>query len=441
MSIRLAPQGLIGNVMLVLIGAILLELVASALIFEMADIHGARTLRSGALADKLVVVTRVMDSTPPTSRAAVAEGLSTPKTHVRWTPAAAPTQDARREALRLAGELKQREPLLAERDVRLLRVDRDMIGETRTVAAVRLADGGWVEVTSRLRGQSHGMLWAAVGSAVILSVAIILIAVIMLRSMGRPLRALTHAADSVGHGDAAQPVPELGAGDLRRVAHAFNAMQQRINDLLRERTQALAAAGHDLRTPLARIRLRAGLVADPAARRALEDDVDEMIGMLDSLLAYFGGRHEGEPRRQVDLAALCMTLVDAASDAGREASYAGPERLVACVPTSSVRRAVDNLIQNALSYGDRADVTLQADEGGVVIRVEDDGPGIPESQFARVREPFARLDAARARNTGGMGLGLSIVQRVADQEAGELVLANRAPRGLRAELRLPHRTS
>jgi signal transduction histidine kinase len=440
MQVRLAPQGLIGHVVLVLMGAILLELLASAVIFELADIHGARTMRAGALADKLTVVTRVMESTPGGSRAAVADGLSTPKTEVRWLPEGDPVQNTDDRATRLARELQQREPMLAGRDVRVVGVDDGAggFGESHIAAAVRLGDGSWVQVASHLRAQSYGALWAAGGSAVILSVAITLIAIIVLRSMGSPLRALARAAESVGQGVAVH-VPEEGAGDLRRVAHAFNQMQARINDLLRERTEALAAAGHDLRTPLSRIRLRAGLVADARTRRALEDDVDEMISMLDSLLAYFGGRHEAEQRRPVDLAALCMTLVDAASDAGSEASYDGPERLVACVPSSSVRRAVDNLIQNALLYGDRAEVSLKLEGDHVVIRVEDDGPGIPEDQLTRVREPFVRLDNARARNTRGMGLGIPIVQRVADHEAGELILANRAPKGLRVELRLPHR--
>lgn len=439
MQVRLAPTGLIGRVALVLMAAILVELILSALIFEFADIHGARTLRAGALADKLTVITRVMESTPAGQRAVLAEGLSTPKATVRWLSGAKPAQDTEPATLALIRELHHREPALAGRDIRL-----SFVGETSSEgelsAAVRLGDGSWVQVVSHLSGQSFNVMWAVAGSTVILSIAVIIIAIILLRSMGSPLRALALAADHVGKG-APVHVPEEGAGDLRRVAHAFNAMQRRITDLLRSRTHALAAVSHDLRTPLARIRLRAGLVADPNARRALEEDVDEMVVMLDSLLAYLGGRDEAETRRPVDLAALCMTLVDAASDAGRTASYAGPERLVSLIQGSAVRRAVDNLIQNALSYGERADVSLYADEREVVIRVEDEGPGIPADQLERVREPFARLDDARARNTGGLGLGLSIVQRVAEHEEGRLLLANRQPRGLRAELRLPLRTA
>jgi signal transduction histidine kinase len=439
MQVRLAPSGLIGRVALVLMAAILVELIVSALIFEFADIHGARTMQARALADKLTVITRVMESTPAAHRPTLADGLSTPKATVRWLPSAVPAQDTEASTRWLIQELHDREPALAGRDIRIA-VAEDAAENDLLSAGVRLGDGTWAQVISRVKPQSFSVIWAVAGSTVSLSIAVITIAIILLRGMGSPLRALATAADHVGKG-APVHVPEEGAGDLRRVAHAFNAMQSRITELLRARTHALAAVSHDLRTPLARIRLRAGLVSDPQARRALEEDVDEMVVMLDSLLAYLGGRDEAEARRAVDLAALCMTLVDAASDAGRNASYAGPERLVASVQPSGVRRAIDNLIQNALNYGERADVSLFADGGQVVIRIEDDGPGIPADQLEHVREPFARLDDARARNTGGLGLGLSIVQRVAEHEAGELVLANREQRGLRAELRLPLRTA
>lgn len=180
-------------------------------------------------------------------------------------------------------------------------------------------------------------------------------------------------------------------------------------------------------------------MADAGAREALERDVDEMSGMLDSLLAYLGGRQEAETPRRVDLAAMCMTVVDAAVDAGASATYRGPERLAAEIRASAVKRAFENLVQNALIYGERADVSLLQAKDHFVLRVDDAGPGIPEAEHERVREAFERLDDARARNTGGLGLGLSIVDRVAQQEGGEFRLSNRPDGGLRAELRLPLR--
>lgn len=437
MQLRLVPQGLIGRVMLVLIGAVLVELIVSAIIFERTDIYSSRTLGVRALTEKMAVAVRVMEGTPAANRPEIARGLSTQMVDVRWL--AFDRQPPRRHAALqpLAIDMQRWESGLAGRDLRLrgpLSVNHAL--DTPLTASARLADGSRLEMTTRVRPKSLGAIVAGLGSAVILSITIMIIAVVLLRGLGSPLRVLARAADSVG-GGAPVHVPEEGAGDLRRVARAFNAMQRRIADLLRARTYALAAVSHDLRTPLARIRLQAGLVAEPQTRQALEADVDEVIAMLDSLLAYLGGRHEVEPRRPVDLAALCMTMVDATADAGRPASYSGPERLVSTVQPSAVRRAVDNLIQNALTYGERADVSLHVEEDRVAIRVEDQGPGIPLADLIRVREPFARLDDARARNTKGLGLGLSIVQRVAEHEGGELRLTNLPVQGLRAELLLP----
>jgi signal transduction histidine kinase len=307
--------------------------------------------------------------------------------------------------------------------------------EHEEISALR--DGSAVEAQAVLRTHVRSLVVQQAISAAILGAGVIGVTVLLLRSLGGPLRNLTHAAESLGQGRAVR-VPEEGAGDLRHLARAFNAMQTRISDLLAARTQALAAVGHDLRTPLARLRLRAGMVPDPETREALERDVEEMTAMLNSLLDYLGGRHESEPARLADLAAICMTLVDEASDAGGSVRYRGPEHLTAKVRPLAVKRAVNNLIQNAVAYAGRADLTLTAEPACAVLAVEDKGPGIPEEELGRVTEAFHRLDHARARNTAGLGLGLSIVQRVALSEGGELRLSNRPGGGLRAELRLPY---
>jgi signal transduction histidine kinase len=247
---------------------------------------------------------------------------------------------------------------------------------------------------------------------------------------------LASAANAVGQG-APVRIAEEGAGDLKLVAKAFNAMQARIADLISARTQALAAVGHDLRTPLSRLRLRASFIDDRAAREAMEADVDEMTAMLDSLLAYLSGDVDPEPRRLVDLAAMAMTLVDAATDLGRQARYAGPERLLVEVRPLSMKRALGNVLQNAILYGGRGEIILRRDDRQIVVAVEDDGPGIPEADMAQVLEPFSRLDSARARNTSGLGLGLTIVRGIVHREGGELAFHNRPQGGLRVEIRLP----
>ncbi|MBU1375547.1 MAG: HAMP domain-containing protein [Alphaproteobacteria bacterium] len=439
MTWRPWPQGLIGRVILVMMGAVLIEFVASSIVFERIDIHTTRAEQAHHLAEQLVVVTRVLNETPELQRPIVAQELSSQTAAVRWGEGSfRPPERQSGWLQRLQADMIGWEPSLAQQDLRLDLLGGDAGPRGRVIASVRMADGSRVHISSRVTTNPWEVIWTGLGSVAVLSVGVMFAAILLVRSFGGPLRSLAQAAENVGKG-APVHVREEGAGDLRRVAQAFNAMQSRINDLLAARTHALAAVSHDLRTPLARLRLRASFVSDSDAgtREALERDVDEMSHMLDSLLAYLGGRGEAETPRLTDLATLCMTVVDAAVDAGATATYHGPGRLAAMVRVSLVKRAFENLVQNALIYGGRADVSLLHTGDRIVLRVEDAGPGIPEADHDRVREAFERLDVARARNTAGLGLGLSIVQRVADQEGGEFVLMNRPSGGLCAELRLP----
>jgi len=222
-----------------------------------------------------------------------------------------------------------------------------------------------------------------------------------------------------------------------RVIAAFNRMQDRIGALIADRTQALAAVGHDLRTPLARLRLRAESVSDEAPRVAMERDLAEMEAMIASLLAYLGGEGDPEEPAVADIAVICATLVDDATDTGHDATYAGPDHLPMRVRRSALKRAIGNLVDNALRFGEAITVSLAQGPDGVVIAVEDDGPGIPPAMLGKVLEPFVRAGDERGRDTAGFGLGLSIVVRLVEVEGGTLSLANRPTGGLRAEIRLP----
>ncbi len=437
MTWRPWPQGLIGRVILVMMAAVLIEFTASSVVFERIDIHTTRSEQAHHLAEQLVVASRILGETSEPRRPLVARELSSRTAAVQWGEGSfRPPAEQGGWLGRLRADMERWEPSLVRQDLRLDLLGAEGGPQGRLIASVRMDDGTRVQISTRVTANPWGAIWAGLGSVAVLSAGVLMAAVLLVRSFGGPLRGLAIAAESVGQG-APVKVREEGAGDLRRVARAFNAMQTRITDLITARTHALAAVSHDLRTPLSRLRLRAGLVADPDTRDALERDVDEMTAMLDSLLAYLGGRQDAEAPRPVDLAALCMTIVDAAADTGAQATYRGPERLAADVRPLALKRAVDNLVQNALIYGGRADLTLEEAPGQILIRVEDDGPGIPEEHHARVREAFERLDDARARNTGGLGLGLSIVDRFALTEGGEFILSNRQAGGLRAELRLP----
>lgn len=436
-SWRLWPQRLVGQVTLVLMLAVALEFIGSSILFENSRLYPDRENQIRRVAEQLVAATEILESSSPGERGVRAAVISNRATHLTWSVLPTLVDGGRAVENDYRKELFDAEPSLRDRDLRVhADIDRALPRDTHLKVAVKLRDGSWMALSTKIRVAPWAVLLSGFGSAFTLGLGVIIAAALVLRNLSRPLRALAEAADKVGKGGQVR-IAESGAGDLKLVAKAFNAMQDRIAGLLQARTEALAAVGHDLRTPLARLRLRAGFVTDPDAREALEADVDEMTSMLDSLLAYLGGQEDPEPRRRTDLAAIAMTVVDDAADAERPATYAGLDHLPVLARPLSVKRAISNIVENALRYGGDAALTLTRDGDTAVLAIEDNGPGIPEAELTHVLQPFHRLDDARARNTGGLGLGLTIVQQILQRENGTLVLKNRPRGGLRVEIRLP----
>ena len=303
--------------------------------------------------------------------------------------------------------------------------------------SVGLSDGSWLNLSTI--APPAPPFWS---ERLILSIAVMIISVALLsawavRRMTGPLGTIADAADRLGRDMQTPPLPETGAGEVRRAARAFNRMQERLRDLLDARTRMLAAISHDLRTPITRLRLRAEFVDDEEQREKTLADLSEMENMIASTLAFARDDAQDEPRETVDLAALAQTVCDDLADAGRDCVFENAQSTAyACQPLA-LRRALTNLAENALAYGARARISLLSENEHLIVRIDDDGPGIPEEELARVFEPFYRLERSRSRETGGTGIGLCIVQSVAQAHGGEVRLANRAEGGLRAELVLP----
>ena len=249
------------------------------------------------------------------------------------------------------------------------------------------------------------------------------------RQIARPLAALEAAAQAAGRGDRTARAPETGPREVRRAAGAFNAMQATLALAEADRARMIGALGHDLRTPITSLRLRAALLPDADAAPMVAT-LDEMTVMAEGLLAFARGEAEPEDAERI---ALDAVLAELALARGAVAGRMEPVTILA--RPVALRRAVGNLLDNALRYGGGARLSLSREGGEAVIAVDDDGPGIPEERLAQVQEPFVRGDAARG--TGGAGLGLSIARAVAASHGGALRLANRPGGGLRAELRLP----
>jgi signal transduction histidine kinase len=436
MHVTLWPKGLIGRVTAIILIAIVLEFVGSVILHNEVDRFTLREDHARRVAELLVVGERLLADAPPEERSDILKTLSTGHLEVELKAApTAPTSDGNATLERLRNQIIAWEPSLKRSSLRL-GTARDAENRRDLVGALQLDNGLWLQFRSRDLFGHWPQLYQTVAAAAILAGGVLLAAAMLVHTLGTPLRALADAADKVGHG---KPVTvlERGPRDLSKVARAFNAMQARISRLIADRTQALAAVGHDLRTPLTRMRLRIDLIPDPDAREAMEADIVEMEAMLDSVLAYLSGDSDGTPPRMIDLAALISTLVDANADLGREVSYEGPDRLLLTVRSLPMKRALGNLIENGLKYGGRVRVLLDRDGDQARIRVEDNGPGIPEADLRQVTAPFFRLDEARQRDTGGLGLGLAIVANVVEREGGVLRLSNLPEGGLRAEILLP----
>jgi signal transduction histidine kinase len=214
-------------------------------------------------------------------------------------------------------------------------------------------------------------------------------------------------------------------------------MQSRLRAFVDDRTRMLAAISHDLRTPLTRLRLRAEAIPEADERARACADIDEMERMVAETLSFArADALEARPER-FDLAALVQSLVDDRSDLGADIAFDGPDTLAVEGRPGALRRAIANLMDNALAHGTRARARLSAADGRVDFVVEDDGPGLPEDQLERVFAPFYRVETSRSRDTGGVGLGLAVARDVARAHGGEVMLANMPGGGLRATLSLP----
>ncbi|MBR0655814.1 ATP-binding protein [Plastoroseomonas arctica] len=309
------------------------------------------------------------------------------------------------------------------------------------LASLQLPDGDWVNLRVELPPPRPWHSDTFLAAFILMTCAAVLLILWAVNRLTRPVRVLAAAADRLGRDVNAPPLEEGGPTEIAKAAHAFNTMQGRIRRFVADRTQMLAAIGHDLRTPITRLRLRAEFLDDDEQRRKMLADLDEMEAMIAATLAFARDEAAHEPATALDLAALCRTVADEAVDAhpdiAERIGYAGPEHLVLRARPVALKRALSNLVRNALVYGGAARLSLGAEAGTVRLAIEDDGPGIPETEIENVFQPFRRLETSRNRETGGTGLGLPIARNIFRAHGGDVVLRNRAGAGLTAVATLP----
>jgi len=253
----------------------------------------------------------------------------------------------------------------------------------------------------------------------------------------KPLSRLSEAADRFGADVHAPPVSETGPREVKHAAAAFNRMQRRLRQFVTDRTRMLAAISHDLRTPLTRMRLRAEMMEDGEQRTKILSDLQEMEDMVGATLAFARDENTDEPSRPIDLAALMETIAADASDMDQPVGLTTAGSLPVQMRPRAFKRAIVNIIDNAVRYAGRTEIDVSRDRDEAVIRIADHGPGVPESERENVLRPFYRCEGSRSRDTGGIGLGLSIASDTISAHGGRMVLSETPGGGLTVEVRLP----
>lgn len=333
------------------------------------------------------------------------------------------------------------DPFLFERAKRWQaeRGGQDVADRKLLLAAMREAPGkDWIVARVALPdGSMHGFQ-PMLTQTILLYIILVGLLAFLLRRITRPLAELTsrveHFARTRESDGQLQP---HGPEDVSRLIAAHNAMEDRIAALISEKDVMLGAIGHDLKTPLAGLRIRIESVENEVEREKMATTVEEITRTLDDILSLARVGRPSDPLQKTELSALIASIVEEYEDLGENAELGPTERTVLLIRETWLRRAVRNLINNALRYGGNASVSLHREGKDAVIRITDNGAGIPADQIEQLFVPFARGEPSRNRATGGAGLGLTLARAIAEQHGGRLTLRNRPEGGLAAELRLP----
>lgn len=451
----LLPDTIAARTLLVLVVGLTVSHLASVSLY-FSERSAALEMTGGEhVAERIATIALLLDGATEDERQRIVELVDRQRLEVTWGRASAVEGGAPpgREADILASALARH---LGDGPIRVFRLGYDAVdqaaasrataartGEEQSItglmrASVQLRDGSWVNFAAPVSAPEP--FWSirfALSMATMLT-AVSGLSLLVVRRLTAPLKAFGGAAADLGRNVAAPPIVESGPDEVRHAVRAFNEMQARIRRFVEDRTRMLAAIAHDLGTPITRLRLRAEFVDDPEQRRKMLADLDDMEKMVFASLSFAREDTAAERRELTDLRSLVARVCDDAVDAGQDvtASLGGAPVRFSCQPTA-LRRALANLIDNAVKYGKRATVTLKEEQGHVLILVDDLGPGIDPGAIEDAFRPFRRLEGSRNRETGGTGLGLAVARTIVRAHGGDIALGNRPEGGLRAAISLP----
>ena len=446
MRLRLWPRSLATRTALVLLTGLAVVQVAGLAIHAFDRIDVQRMAQARNIAARVMGLYRTVVMTAPAEREAVlAELRHSPDLSVELgnAPPAAELPEAppsEQHLLRVNLNLVPMPPRLHPR--------RPIVvlgggGRHQLVIGLHLPDEEqWLNVTLAVEPPRPWHSPTFLAAFLLMTAAAAGLTLWAVRRLTAPVRTLAAAAEALGRDVNAPPLPEDGPLEVATAAVAFNTMAARIRRFVQDRTEMLTAIGHDLRTPITRLKLRAEFVEDEEQRAKILADLEELEAMVSATLAFGRDARSSEPVSPLDLAELLRTVLDEAGDARPEAAerltYEGPPHVTVRARPLTLKRALANLVSNAVTYGGSARVRLMPPhEGMLTIEVEDDGPGIPPAELDRVFEPFHRGEPSRSRETGGVGLGLPIARNIFRAHGGDVTLANRPAGGAKATATLP----
>ena len=444
---RLVPASLRARVIVLLLGGLTVFHVFSLWIYQNGLDSLIGTAREERLSERLVIIYRTLIDLDPAGRDAAAHALSGAGFDVHWTPQSLLKRSISggEEFSGLRARLRASLPEVGGDHIRVgyhdegigTASDGSSLPEHVLIVSVMLPDETWVNVAAPQVRPIAFSERGVINSISAMGVGIVLLSIMIAGSLTAPLQTLARAAQHIGNSAQVRPIPETGPREVRIAAQAFNQMQARIQRLLDERTQTIAAVSHDLGTVITRLRLRVEFVGDGETKQKITADLQEMERMLDATLTYLRDEMGRDEPKVTDLAAMLQTICNDEADAGNPVVYEGPDQAPLLCRGPAIKRAFANVIGNAVKYGGEARVFLTADDKALTVTIEDRGPGIPQCQMARVFEPFYRIEGSRNVETGGYGLGLTSAESIVRSHGGKIALANRPEGGLRVMMTLP----
>lgn len=458
---RLWPRSLQGQLLLAVALALLLGQAINGVMLYRAQAERREAALMHTVAFRLYGALRDDDEVPPHRfRRPPPEGLlrGMPGTREDVAPRVLPADERlaeQEEALRmiLANQgvplasvqvLKRQvsaDPVAQRRlERRMRRGEMHRLPESVIVAAIqREADGPWAVARVLVPPPPARPLVGLLIQTLVIYALLVGAIAFILKRLTQPLKALTRRVEHfAATRDARDPLAPSGPADVQQLIQAHNQLEARIATLLDEKDVMLGAIGHDLKTPLAALRVRIETVADEEQRARMAATIEDLARSLDDILSLARVGRPSDPPEMTDLTALTAQVVEEFEDMAEPVVFDGSERITLPLRPTWLRRALRNLIGNALRHGGgaaRVGLMRQADR--VIITVEDDGPGIPDQAIEQMLEPFTRGEPSRNRGTGGAGLGLTLSRAIAEQHGGSLTLANRTGGGLTATLTLP----